>query len=330
MENKLVSIIIPIYNAEEWISQCITSIITQSYSKLQIILVDDGSTDQSGEICESFARKDNRVTVIHKSNGGVSSARNTGLLQATGEFIFFIDSDDWVDPDYISDFMQYDDCQYVVCGYIEDSKTKWYLKYAEQTISINDIQNHIPDITSVPLVHCCGVRYTAEIIKSNHLRFNEEVHCSEDNLFNIEYLYYVHNIKVLDSIKYHYRIHSSSAIHRFHLQRAYFEKCVCKAMEKIITADSDEFKSFLYVHWIIGLEHYYAFRKNKEARSALKLALCDSYFRQAIPYCKKYGTIDMKVFALCAKINNYNLYKFIIKSIKNLSAVKSRLLKSNK
>ena len=98
MENILVTVVVPIYNVEPYLCKCIDSILEQSYSNLEIILVDDGSLDKSGEICDTYANKDNRIKVIHKSNGGLSSARNSGIEIATGEYILFVDSDDYTHP----------------------------------------------------------------------------------------------------------------------------------------------------------------------------------------------------------------------------------------
>ena len=97
----LITVIVPVYNVEKFINRCITSIINQSYKNLEIILVDDGSTDNCGKICDDYAKKDNRIKVIHKENGGISDARNTGVSVAKGKYVTFIDSDDYVKYDYI-------------------------------------------------------------------------------------------------------------------------------------------------------------------------------------------------------------------------------------
>lgn len=94
-----VSIIVPVYNVETYLPKCIESILTQSYSNLEIILVDDGSEDTSGKICERFAKEDLRIRVIHKENGGLSDARNAGLEVATGNYYMFVDSDDYLSSD---------------------------------------------------------------------------------------------------------------------------------------------------------------------------------------------------------------------------------------
>ena len=96
---KLVSVIVAVYNIEEYLPRCVDSILAQTYRNLEIILVDDGSKDQSGSICDSYAEKDRRIKVIHKKNGGLSDARNAGMDAASGEYIGFVDGDDWIEPD---------------------------------------------------------------------------------------------------------------------------------------------------------------------------------------------------------------------------------------
>lgn len=97
--NPIISVIVPVYNVEMYLSQCVESIINQTYPHLEIILVDDGSTDASGQLCDRYAEKDTRIKVIHKVNGGLSSARNVGMSVMTGEYVAFVDSDDWLELD---------------------------------------------------------------------------------------------------------------------------------------------------------------------------------------------------------------------------------------
>jgi glycosyltransferase involved in cell wall biosynthesis len=102
INNKpLISVIVPVYNVEKYIERCLDSIINQTYNNLEIILVDDGTQDHSGDICDEYAKRDNRITVIHKANGGLSDARNCGIEHSTGEYLTFIDSDDYIDCDYV-------------------------------------------------------------------------------------------------------------------------------------------------------------------------------------------------------------------------------------
>lgn len=106
MNSHLISVIIPVYNTERYLNRCIDSVLCQDYDNIEIVLVDDGSTDKSGDICDSYASKDSRIIVIHIPNGGASLARKTGIDSCKGQYVTFVDSDDWVSPYYISTLLQ--------------------------------------------------------------------------------------------------------------------------------------------------------------------------------------------------------------------------------
>lgn len=125
MEAKTVSVIIPVYNVEQYLARCVDSILCQTYSKLEILLVDDGSPDGSGAICDAYAAKDARVRVIHKPNGGLSSARNAGIDASHGDYLSFIDSDDWIHPDtyrHLLDLMERMDASIACMGNLDVSE----------------------------------------------------------------------------------------------------------------------------------------------------------------------------------------------------------------
>jgi len=151
-ENKKISIIVPIYNVEKYLAECIESIQKQSYSNLEIILVDDGSPDRSGEIADRYADKDNRIKVIHKPNGGLSDARNAGMEVATGDYIGFVDSDDFLPEDAYEVMLQKameQDADYIIGNYINcyEDGTLWEKpifnidKYKEFQLNIKDYQD---------------------------------------------------------------------------------------------------------------------------------------------------------------------------------------------
>lgn len=122
MSCPLISIIIPVYNVERYLNKCLDSIINQTYKNLEIVLVDDGSTDRSGLICDDYAAKDNRVIVLHKENSGVSEARNIGLKHSTGEFIGFVDGDDYVDRqmyELLLERLESDNSDMAACNYLQ-------------------------------------------------------------------------------------------------------------------------------------------------------------------------------------------------------------------
>lgn len=123
MQDKLISIIVPVYNVKNYLEECVNSLMNQTYKELEIILVDDGSTDNSGEICDVVAQTDSRIRVIHKENGGLSDARNIGIMAAKGEFIGFVDSDDWIEPTMYAELYEAcnnNDADISICSYYRD------------------------------------------------------------------------------------------------------------------------------------------------------------------------------------------------------------------
>lgn len=136
--SKLISVIVPIYNVEAYLERCVRSIQSQTYAKLEIILVDDGSPDGCGELCDRFAKEDNRIRVIHKENGGLSDARNAGLDIAVGEYVVFVDSDDYIAPYFVETLYKVlteTDSDVAMCSYtvVEDGLGKSFEKFSEQT-----------------------------------------------------------------------------------------------------------------------------------------------------------------------------------------------------
>lgn len=134
----LISVIIPVYNVEKYLGKCIDSVLAQTYNNFEILLVDDGSIDQSGEICELYKKRDSRISVFHKENGGLSSARNCGLEHCVGDFVFFLDSDDYIDPDcleYLFEILSKNDCdlaQTMMFEFQEEEETENKVKPEEK------------------------------------------------------------------------------------------------------------------------------------------------------------------------------------------------------
>lgn len=127
MDKKLLSIIIPVYNVENYICECLDSVLGQSYTNIEVLLIDDGSTDKSGEICDEYQKKDSRVKVFHKENGGLSTARNVGIEQANGFYVAFVDSDDYIETTMYSQMisvLEKEKAELVVCAFNNVSDTK--------------------------------------------------------------------------------------------------------------------------------------------------------------------------------------------------------------
>ena len=212
----MISVIIPVYNVEKYLDQCIKSVIDQSYTNFECILINDGSTDYSGEICEHWATQDKRIKVIHQKNQGVSEARNKGIEISQGEYIVFIDSDDWVEINYLNDLMVDDSSDYVVSGLINEhyNKTEIICPTEKQIISISaeDINNFAAIFDSFLLFGPVVKRYKRSIINQNNIRFNTNISYGEDLIFNFEYLNYCNLINVINIANYHYRKYETNTL----------------------------------------------------------------------------------------------------------------------
>ena len=202
MDDK-VSIIIPVYNSENYIDRCIKSAVNQTYSNIEIIVVDDGSIDKSGEICDKYASKDYRIKVIHKENSGVSNSRNIGISKANGEYIFFMDSDDYIDCNVIEESIKNieKDCIVKVSG-----RTIGHRKKSENRMKGCFIkERYISKIISgVYGGHCWGYLIPRKTIEC--IWFDESTSCMEDTLFMIECILKVNTIKCIDTTFYNHTI----------------------------------------------------------------------------------------------------------------------------
>ena len=183
----LVSVIVPVYKAEKWLHRCVDSILAQTMEDFELLLIDDGSPDRSGEICDEYAVKDARVRVFHKENGGVSSARNLGLDNAQGEWISFIDADDWVEVDYLAGLTEKLDADFILGGVkISESVQSNMSDCLYSDLEMKDcLEKYLLDIV---LLSPWGNLLRNDILQNNHIRFDEKIHYAEDRVFNRQYL----------------------------------------------------------------------------------------------------------------------------------------------
>lgn len=218
-ENPLISVIVPIYKTAKYLIQCVDSVLTQNFKDFELILVDDGSPDESPAVCDEFARKDARVSVIHKENGGVSSARNSGIEQAVGQYIVFIDSDDYVGADYLRDMVAAVQNQQnkeknvlVIADYQPFSENKFEDREYPEAFTVDIISNGITAEQFRKLVFDFRVfppyckLYRKDVIEEWHLRFNTELRSAEDFDFNSRYMEAVDRVCYIPSIQYYYRV----------------------------------------------------------------------------------------------------------------------------
>lgn len=214
-----ISIVVPVYNASKTLCRCIDSIMSQDFTDFELILIDDGSSDNSFEICQEYAQKDSRIISIHQENAGPSTARNHGILIAKGEFINFIDSDDYVESDYLASFEMLnlsEEIDIVFCGMVADYKngTKHAMRLpVMQCMGKDNIAAFVYKIHSLGMIGwVCNKIYRTHIIKENNLSFDSSIRIREDQIFTLEYLHYIKGAKSTDAAKYHYVIHEGSLI----------------------------------------------------------------------------------------------------------------------
>lgn len=206
-----ISIIVPVYNVEEYLYYCIDSILAQTFTDFELLLIDDGSKDRSGEICDEYAKKDNRIHVFHKENSGVSSARNLGLDKAQGEWICFVDSDDNIEFNYLQTFIhlitvQIADCYVVGCNIIKDNTQK-KLGLKDKYYTLEQIKDFIMDSRKVSIF---GVPWNKlfknKIIQKYRIRFDENISSYEDELFVMDYILNIKSILTSSHCTYNYVI----------------------------------------------------------------------------------------------------------------------------
>lgn len=216
----LISVIIPVYNVEKYLTACIESVINQTYKNLEIILVDDGSSDYSGKICDEYADKDLRIKVIHKKNEGVSAARNDGIDQSSGELIYFLDADDWIDlclfEEIIKSYTE-NECDAVFFDYFVEYTNK---KLTEKSLNLSDelvtYSNSIEYLTSyMKNGYMWNAVYKTSIIKDNNISFKKNVSLLEDYLFKFTCYPFVKSYAYIKKAYYHYRQLDNSAFHSF-------------------------------------------------------------------------------------------------------------------
>lgn len=211
MENHVViSVIVPVYNVEKYLSQCIESILNQTFNNWELILIDDGSTDNSGEICDEYATKDNRIRVIHKENGGISSARNTGLNATKGDYIAFVDSDDYIAMDMFEKMLDIaikTNADMVKCGFNEFNinSVKRTVNFGKQEILENDVNGcsllHLY-FQNVLYIVAWNAIYKRDLAVK--VRFPERL-INEDNYSAGLYLYYAKKTVCMNEALYYYR-----------------------------------------------------------------------------------------------------------------------------
>ena len=265
-----ISVIVPVYNVEKYLHRCIDSILAQTFTDFELLLIDDGSKDNSGAICDEYAARDSRVQVFHKENGGVSSARNLGLDNAQGEWITFVDSDDWIEPILIESCVavirKKHNIDVIRYGYYEEESLN------KQIIRCSSNENDIIFSLNTFFEKCDNYCYWGFVWNTafrrdliRELRFDENINYCEDHIFTYEYMIRCKTMRFLSLPLYHYQTFSQGL------------SCIKDARMIMLAAE----KEFIIVSQIIGIK-----KAAKSLLNKLKYAI-NVIYKYEGEYCER-------------------------------------------
>lgn len=299
-----VSIIVPIYNVEKYLHRCINSLLNQTLREIEIILVDDGSPDNCPKICDEYARKDSRIKVIHKKNEGLGLTRNAGINVATGEFIAFVDSDDWVDLSMYETLYnaakQYQ-CDTVFCSFQYYTKDKKFIPKIEvESITLfhskQEIKEFMLDIVA-PLpqyksdvkyaMSTCKAIYLNDTIKNKNIQFlSERKVLSEDLFFNLSYLSQAKKICFLPKYFYNYTYNPQSLSHTYTTSKYEKYKTFFIELNSLLKSlfTQEEYNLHFWRLQLLYLRHNVnaIFNTNKNCKKVILEILNDDCWQEAL------------------------------------------------
>ena len=209
-----VSVIVPVYKVEKYIGQCIESILSQTFKDFELILVDDGSPDSSGAICDQYAQKDSRIQVFHKENGGVSSARNYGIEKAKGEWLCFVDSDDWIEPTYLGDFeLGKCDADIYMQGYVKEKDGSVIAKHDFEQCDNDEFFTILSFSEDNYIINSpCFKLFKRSIVMNHYVRFDTNTSYGEDHLFSLTYVLFARSAHYSLGTGYIYRVSEAESL----------------------------------------------------------------------------------------------------------------------
>ena len=325
---KNVSIIIPVYNTGEYLRTCVDSILAQAMEEWELLLVDDGSTDNSGAICDEYAARDSRIRVIHKENQGVSMARNLGLELARGEYVGFVDSDDWLAPEMFG--AMYQSARETGADIVMCDAVTVFGDGREEPDTITGLNSSAgigrevwtPELLLEMAGSACRCIYRRELLEAHGVRFSVGLRFSEDRIFNLYAMGYANRVEYRKEPYYYRLLRADSAVHKFYLD--YFEiiKDAAVGTEKALAqawGDDADFQR-AYLTQLVGgalaaLNNYFYRTSTLSLRQRLEKvsALCgDERLREAI-HRTGFGGLRGKwilkkrvyLLSLCAQVLNW-------------------------
>ena len=318
-----ISVIVPVYKAEAFLRKCTDSILNQTYGNLEVILVDDGSPDHCGAICDEYAAMDARVKVIHKENGGLSSARNAGMAASSGEYLSFVDGDDWLDSNVYSQCMKaapFDVAIYGVTYVFEDSQDTRIVPAYEKA---HTIRWGIDDDIIINLFrnslfgYACNKIYSSNIIQG--ITF-PDILIREDLILNLEVLKRATTIELVDCTGYFYLQRTSSLLHTIYSGNVPDISSIARKFivndSKLSSNTNQTISSILVHHYLIDSLYTYVFKNNALCNNTrlriIKQLFSDWKLVNALKFSLSDGPLAT-LFYFCAKLRFSHLFFSIMK-----------------
>lgn len=255
----MISFIVPVYNVEKYLERCLDSILRQTCQDFEIVLVDDGSIDSSGKICDRYAEIHNCISVYHKKNGGLASARNYALKYAKGEWIAFVDSDDWIEEDYVEQVLKISNvnyqCESIVFGYyIEYVENDYTLHRKFEIDSDMKLSQAIEQMEQKGMFNCVWNKvYSNKLLQKYKIIFEKGMEPGEDLLFNCNYFQYISTCSVSNRELYHYMRQGENTLTKKYDPNLYekiqlFDKARVE-LYNVMNMHSEQYKILLYKYY---------------------------------------------------------------------------------
>ena len=288
--SSLVSIILPVYNVEKYLDECVTSLLNQSYKNIEILFVDDGSTDNSGKILDEYKTKDERIKVFHKKNGGVSSAKNVGLKHAKGKYITFVDPDDYVMKEYVEYLLKLIEKNNADVAYTKYNYDNYNNKQVtNEYIRVIDSNEALYEILTYQIsVAVWNKIYKKEMLDSNKIYFYEDIFMGEGFNFNILAFKIANKIAVSNKKIYFYRRdNNESATTKFKIEK--WENAlyaISKIKDNLKDADNNIKEALIFAEWRTNIDAYTLLNISKQEKKYSEfnnkvLAISRKYARKA-------------------------------------------------
>ncbi len=309
-----ISVIIPVYNAEKTLNKCVDSVLGQNFSSFEILLINDGSTDKSKDICQTLKKADSRISFFDRENGGAAKARNFGIDNAKGEYFCFVDSDDYL-SDGALEFMYSKakecDADILMCGYImENGNKSSYIKAENGIFCGEEINKVIPEIKSKNLIDSpCNKLYKASFVLNSGVKMPEN-ETFEDTDFNLNLLKFSPKFVVSDKCFYHYVLHMGSTTRRYNKSKLEIIKKRARLLSEC-TKGVENYCSFYYIKSVFSaFIDMFLSLKRKEILSEISNEISNEEFIQKAKTAYFSGKVSKVIIYVANKQNRYLVYYF--------------------